>query len=194
MYLQHFTHLIWFKFLFHEESRGNNQDDSMIHILHSKELMMATSQICEVSSLKLTNIHPEKWWVRETTRLPSLDLWKALEVAYQDLRSAFLHFLQTRGADRPFFIAGHSQGVGTVREKSFCWIGARTFSNCFWQGIRESLHIKRWTKQTWRWTQQVHVLGLAHLTTIPPTNMSRKFRKYKASTNRGYRLLMLQAS
>eukprot|EP00434_Breviolum_minutum_P012807 symbB.v1.2.011288.t1/scaffold754.1/size165080/2 len=38
-------------------------------------------------------------------------LEQALEVAYQDLRSAFLHFLQTRGADRPFFIAGHSQGT-----------------------------------------------------------------------------------
>jgi len=38
-------------------------------------------------------------------------LEQALELAYQDLRSAFLHFLQTRGADRPFFIAGHSQGT-----------------------------------------------------------------------------------
>jgi len=121
-----------------------NQDDSLIHILHSKELMMATSKIKFVRyppKYPLNNDGPEK--LTPTFLFGFFDPWQALEVAYQDLRSAFLHFLQTRGADRPFFIAGHSQGVGTVRENSFCWIGARTFSNCFWQGIRESLHIKR---------------------------------------------------
>lgn len=41
---------------------------------------------------------------------PSADGNRALDLAYDDVRRAFLGFLERRGAGRPFVLAGHSQG------------------------------------------------------------------------------------
>lgn len=51
---------------------------------------------------------------RQTNGLPHLqpspDGERAIDVAYGDVRRAFAAFQQRRGADRPFILAGHSQG------------------------------------------------------------------------------------
>ncbi len=36
---------------------------------------------------------------------------KALDLAYEDIRAAFLYYLENENKGRPFFIAGHSQGT-----------------------------------------------------------------------------------
>lgn len=41
---------------------------------------------------------------------PGVDGDAALELAYQDIRAAFLHFVHRSSPERPFVLAGHSQG------------------------------------------------------------------------------------
>ncbi|MCC5951287.1 MAG: DUF3089 domain-containing protein [Acidimicrobiia bacterium] len=36
------------------------------------------------------------------------------EIAYEDVRTAFLHYLSERSADQPFLLVGHSQGTGML--------------------------------------------------------------------------------
>lgn len=43
--------------------------------------------------------------------VPSEDSRRALELAYDDVRRAFTHYLEHHNAGRPFVIAGHSQGT-----------------------------------------------------------------------------------
>lgn len=46
---------------------------------------------------------------------PSADGRAAQDLAYQDLRRAFAEFQRRRGPDRPFIVAGHSQGAMLVQ-------------------------------------------------------------------------------
>jgi hypothetical protein len=46
---------------------------------------------------------------------PSVDGDKALDFAYQDVKRAFIHFLDNYNNGRPFIIAGHSQGTHHTR-------------------------------------------------------------------------------
>ena len=41
--------------------------------------------------------------------------WKALELAYQDVRTAFVHYLEHWNGGRPIVLAGHSQGSWHLR-------------------------------------------------------------------------------
>jgi hypothetical protein len=54
---------------------------------------------------------------------PAMRAMGAYELAWQDVRAAFLHYMQHSNAGRPFIIAGHSQGAAHVER----WL------NEFWQ-------------------------------------------------------------
>lgn len=54
---------------------------------------------------------------------PEMRAMGAYELAWQDVRAAFLHYMQHSNAGRPFIIAGHSQGAAHVER----WL------NEFWQ-------------------------------------------------------------
>lgn len=46
----------------------------------------------------------------QTYALPKEEMAAALEIAYEDVKAAFLYFIEHFNNDRPFIIAGHSQG------------------------------------------------------------------------------------
>lgn len=64
------------------------------------------NQSCRIFAPRYRQAHIHNFYIADTVKAK-----KALDLAYQDIRNAFLYYLQNWNKDRPLIIAGHSQGA-----------------------------------------------------------------------------------
>ena len=64
------------------------------------------NESCNIYAPRYRQAHLQMYYTQDTLKAKA-----AFELAYQDIKSAFLIFLKTRNTEKPFIIASHSQGT-----------------------------------------------------------------------------------
>jgi hypothetical protein len=91
------------------QDNANIDDSALNHKTDFSSILYQASvfnESCRVYAPRYRQAHLRMYYQHDTARA-----LRAFDFAYQDIRQAFLHYLQTENKGRPIIIASHSQGT-----------------------------------------------------------------------------------